>query len=223
MPGTNSPRLAPRLVIFDCDGVLVDSETAANRLLCEAVNEAGWPITIGETHSVFNGRTMASCVEIIEKRLGWPLPADFLDRLEERTFAAFRKELRPVPGVREAIGRIDLADCVASSGAIEKMRLTLGLTGMLDHFDGRLFSAQEVARGKPAPDIFLHAAARMGVAPQHCIVVEDAVPGVEAGRAAGMRVLAYAGAAHADAAALGRAGGEVFTDMADLPGLIGRD
>jgi HAD superfamily hydrolase (TIGR01509 family) len=212
----------PDLVIFDCDGVLVDSEGPANRLLCEAMNQAGLDISEEETNRRFNGLTMASVVEIIEQRLGRKLPSDFLPSLQERTFEAFRHELKVVPGIHDAIARIGLPDCVASSGRLEKMRFTLGLTGLLEHFDGRLFSATQVARGKPAPDVFLFAAEQMGVAPSRCVVVEDAVAGVQAARAAGMTVLAYAGHSYADTDALQRAGGQVFASMADLPSLVGR-
>jgi HAD superfamily hydrolase (TIGR01509 family) len=216
------PVQPPDLVIFDCDGVLVDSEGPANRLLCEAINRAGLDISEQETNRELNGLTMASTLEIIEHRLGRALPSDFLPRLQERTFEAFRHELKAVPGIHDAIARIDLPDCVASSGEIEKMRFTLGLTGLLDHFEGRLFSATQVARGKPAPDVFLFAAEQMGVAPDRCVVVEDAVAGVQAARAAGMPVFAYAGHDYADTDALRQAGGQIFSSMADLPVLLGR-
>ncbi len=172
------------------------------------------------------GRSMKSCVAIIESETGRPLPADFLSRLQIDTFASFRTApVQPVAGI---IGVLDwleekrIAYCVASSGQIEKMRLTLGLTGLLPRFEGRLFSASMVARGKPFPDLFLHAARGIGIEPENCTVIEDAVPGVEAGVAAGMRVFAYAGAAHADRAALVAAGGVAFDTMDDLPRLLGK-
>lgn len=206
------------LVIFDCDGVLVDSEPVANRIFTEALNDLGLPIGYDEVCREFVGLTMASCMEIVEHRMGRPVPEDFVERLQERTFAAFRRELRAVPGVREALDRIDLPVCVASSGEPEKMRLTLGLTGLLDRFDGRLFSATEVPRGKPHPDLFLHAAAQMGVLPERCAVVEDSFHGVRAARAAAMTVFAYAPAGGRED--LARAGARVFNDMRELPALV---
>jgi HAD superfamily hydrolase (TIGR01509 family) len=166
------------------------------------------------------GRSMASCLAMLEERLGQPPPADFAERYRVGTEAAWRRELRPVPGVVEALDRVDLPSCVASSGGHERIRLTLGLTGLLPRFEGRIFSAAEVARGKPAPDLFLHAAERMGFDPSTTAVVEDTVPGVEAARAAGMRALAFARLV--PAAALEAAGGDSFHDMRLLPDLLAR-
>lgn len=207
-------------MIFDCDGVLVDSEPIANRLFAEALAEIGWPLSLGEVSRRFTGLTMTHCLELVEGHLGRPVPADFLDRLQARTFAAFRAGLQPVPGVASAIRRIGLPDCVASSGEIEKMRLTLGITGLLPHFEGRLFSADQVPRGKPHPDLFLYAAACMGAEPAVCVVVEDSLPGVQAAVAAGMRVLGFAH--DGPGTDLNTAGATTFSDMAALPGLIGR-
>lgn len=212
---------APALVIFDCDGVLVDSEPLANRILVEMLNEAGFPLTLDQSHRELNGLSLASCWKLIEARFGRPLPPDFETRLQARTFAALAESVEAVPGVRTAIESLRLPVCVASSGEPEKMRITLGRTGLLPYFEGRMFSAREVARGKPHPDLFLLAAARMGVAPARAVVVEDAVPGVKGARAAGMRVLAYAAAAHADRAGLAAAGALLFDDMRDLPRLLG--
>ena len=213
------------LVIFDCDGVLVDSELLANRCLAAALNEEGLGWSVEETMRRLVGRSMSSCVAIIERELGRALPDDFLPRLQEETFGVFRAApVRPVPGIVGVLERLDAQGvpyCVASSGEIEKMRLTLGLTGLLPRFDGRMFSATMAPRGKPFPDLFLLAARAMGADPANCAVVEDAVAGVQAGTAAGMRVLAYAGAAHADRAGLAEAGGVLFDRMDDLPRLLG--
>lgn len=205
-------------VIFDCDGVLVDTEPAANAVLAELVTEIGVPTTTEQAVATYMGRSWASCVEIVERELGRPAPGDFGERYRAGVRAAWERELRPVPGVVEALDAIELPSCVASSGEHERMRLTLGLTGLLSRFEGRLFSATEVAHGKPAPDLFLHAADRMGFEPITTVVVEDTVPGVEAARAAGMRVLAFARLVPADD--LRAAGGEVFDDMRALPGLL---
>jgi HAD superfamily hydrolase (TIGR01509 family) len=205
-------------VIFDCDGVLVDTEPAANVVLAELITEIGIPTTPEQSLATYMGRSWASCVEIVERELGRPAPDDFGERYRAGVRAAWERELRPVPGVVEALDAIELPSCVASSGEHERMRLTLGLTGLLPRFEGRLFSATEVEHGKPAPDLFLHAAARMGFEPATTVVVEDTVPGVQAGRAADMRVLAFARLV--PAADLAAAGGEVFDDMRALPDLL---
>lgn len=212
-------RAALELVIFDCDGVLVDSEPIANRVLAEALSEIGLATTIESSMQDYMGRSWTACVEIFEDRLGRPLPPEFENRFWTRAEAALRAELQPVPGIHEVLARIPTPICVASSGRPEKMRVTLGVTGLLPRFEGRIFSALDVARAKPWPDLFLHAAARMGAAPATCVVVEDSPRGVEAGVAAGMRVLGFAG--RTDATALEAAGAEVFSDMLELPERLG--
>jgi HAD superfamily hydrolase (TIGR01509 family) len=204
------------LVIFDCDGVLVDSEPLSNRALSEALTAAGHAIDVAETTRTCMGRSRASCEAIMLERFG--CVPDYASEYERRMRAAFAAELRAVAGVEAALEAIDAATCVASSGTHEKMRFSLGLVGLYDRFAGRIFSAHDVARGKPAPDLFLHAASRMGFAPQDCVVVEDSPVGVQAARAAGMRVLGYAG--RTDAPAL-HAADAVFAGMAALPRLIG--
>jgi len=206
------------LVILDCDGVLVDSEVISNRVLAEAVTALGLPMTLEETIATFMGRSMAACVAILEARLGRPIPSGWVDGFRDRTFEAFRRELRPVEGVEAALDRITVPTCVASSGPPEKIRTTLGVTGLLPRFDGRIFSADDVGRGKPHPDLFLHAASQMGAAPARCAVVEDSVFGVQAGVAAGMTVFGYA--TLTDAAALTAAGARAFDTMAELPRLL---
>jgi len=203
-------------VIFDCDGVLVDSEPISNRVLAAMLTDEGLPMTPEESTGAFLGRSGSSVAEIIEARLGRPLAADFRPRYIEAMLAAFALELEPVLGVVAALDAIANPCCVASSGPHEKMRMTLAHTGLLARFEGRIFSATEVARGKPAPDLFLHAARQMGWAAADCVVVEDSAAGVEAAVAAGMRVLGYAD--RTDPALL--AGSEVFTTMDELPGLL---
>ena len=212
----------PDLVIFDCDGVLVDSEPLANAVLARALSAEGLVMDVAESRRRYVGLSMATVITRVEAELGRPLPPGWLDALQQETFATFRASLRPVPGVAAAIDAIRAAGlpvCVASSGSLDKMGVTLGLTGLAERFGGRLFSSSMVARGKPFPDLFLHAAASMGVAPQRAVVVEDSLPGVEAACAAGMRALAYA--SDGDPAALAAQGGEAFLDMALLPGLLG--
>jgi HAD superfamily hydrolase (TIGR01509 family) len=209
-----------RSVIFDCDGVLVDTELISNTVLAGMLTDAGLPTTFEQCMDSYRGRSIVSVMELARARRGAPLPADLPDRYYAAIKVAFARELEPVPGVVAALDRIALPSCVASSGPHHKMAMTLRHTGLWDRFEGRIFSATEVAAGKPAPDLFLHAARRMGFDPALTAVVEDSVPGIEAARAAGMRALAFARHNDADAAALVAAGGEPFDDMAELPGLL---
>jgi HAD superfamily hydrolase (TIGR01509 family) len=213
---TTLPPAMDRLVILDCDGVLVDSEPLSNRTLSQALAAIGVEMSQDECMRTFMGRSFTTVLDEIERRLGAPAPDTFEADYRQRMFAAFAAELRAVPGVEDALDRIEDPTCVASSGRPEKIRFTLGHTGLLPRFEGRIFSASEVPRGKPHPDLFLHAAARMGFAPGHVVVVEDSRPGVEAAQAAGMRVLGYAGRTDPD----DLDGAEIFTDMAALPELL---
>ena len=212
------------LVIFDCDGVLVDSEPLSNTCFARALAREGLEWSVEETMRRLMGRSMKSCVEIVEGVLGRKLPDDFVDRLQAETMQVFHDApLKPVAGVAEAIDAIETAGaatCVASSGSLDKMRVTLGITGLWSRFEGRIFSSSEVPRGKPFPDLFLHAALRMNEQPFACTVIEDSQPGIEAARAAGMRALAYVGAPYTDRDALVVAGGEWFDDMKKLPPLV---
>jgi HAD superfamily hydrolase (TIGR01509 family) len=205
-------------VIFDCDGVLVDSEPLSNRALSEALRKIGLDVSVEESMATFMGRSWADCVALVEERLGAPAPAGFADDYRRRRDRLFRERLRPVPGIERALSELPVECCVASSGEHERIRLALELTGLAARFDGRVFSATEVERGKPAPDLFLHAAARMGWEPARCAVVEDTVVGVKAALAAGMRAFGFA--AHTDAEALGEAGAIVFVTMDELPRLL---
>lgn len=214
--------IPPSLVIFDCDGVLVDSETIANRSLVAALGDEGWGLDEAESRRLFVGLSLASVVARIEAHLGRALPPGWVERMQAATYDRFRAELIAVPGAVAAVQAVQaagIATCVASSGSHEKLALTLGLTGLAPVFSGRVFSATEVRRGKPFPDLFLHAAAAMGVAPSATTVVEDSVPGVTAAVAAGMMVIGFA--RETPRAALAAAGAQVFDDMAALPGLLG--
>jgi HAD superfamily hydrolase (TIGR01509 family) len=212
------------LVIFDCDGVLVDSEPIANASFSRALRAHGLDWSAEETMRRLMGLSLKSAVEICEAEIGRKLPDDFVDKMQVVTYQNFRDApLKPVVGVKEAVlalQKTGVATCVASSGSPEKMRFTLGLTGLWDLFDGRIYSSSQVPRGKPFPDLFLHAAIGMNVQPFECTVVEDSVPGIQAARSAGMRALAFVGAPYADRAALVAAGGELFDDMTTLPGLV---
>jgi phosphoglycolate phosphatase len=207
------------LIIFDCDGVLVDSEPIASRIFYTMLREIGVSISFEQTVREFEGRTDEDCLQIAARYRGKPLPDDFLERHYERVDEAFRTELRPMPGVIEALKAISAPVCVASSGPLAKMRLTLGITGLISWFEGRLFSAEDVQRGKPFPDVFFYAAQKLNVSPGDCAVVEDSVFGVRAGVAAGMQVFGYA--QRSEARVLEQAGARVFEHMADLPMLLG--
>jgi HAD superfamily hydrolase (TIGR01509 family) len=205
------------LVIFDCDGVLVDSDRISLRIQAERISALGIEMSYEECVRDFLGLGMPATLRILTERLGRPLPDGWEAELDAAVRDGFRRELTPVPGIVEALEEIELPTCVASSGSHEKIRLTLGLTGLWDRFAGRIFSADEVQRGKPAPDLFLHAASRMSTPPERCIVVEDSPFGIAAAKAAGMSALGFAAAT--SAARLDGANA-VFAAMEDLPRLI---
>lgn len=214
----------PGLVIFDCDGVLVDSEAIANATLAGALTEWGYPITGAEARRRWVGRSMTTVGADLRAELGNRLPKDWLEQIEARDYAIFRARLKPVPFVREAVEAVQaagLATCVASSGSLGKMEVTLGATGLAPLFAGRVFSSRQVARGKPFPDLFLFAAERMGLVPERCVVIEDSPAGVTGAVAAGMRVLGFVGDPETDAAAVEGAGATLFHDMRDLPRVLG--
>ena len=207
------------LVIFDCDGVLVDSEPISVRIDVEMFAEVGMTVSEREVIERFVGRSPELLAGAVQQELGHRPPAGWEERGERRLRRAFEAELQPVAGIREALERISLPMCVASSSPPERLRFKLELTGLFLRFAGRIFSAAEVANGKPAPDLFLHAARQMGVDPAACVVVEDSRYGVLAARAAGMDVLAYAGGlTPADVLAGPRT--VVFDDMRSLPELL---
>lgn len=219
----STPANRPQLVIFDCDGVLVDTEAMANRQLAEWLTEAGFPIVYEDCRRRFMGRSMVSVQAEVEAA-GVSLGPDFPDRWNEGLPALFSSGVEAIPYVRETIEAVrdaGLAWCVASSARVSKMHITLGATGLLPLFEGRMFSSTMVARGKPFPDLFLHAAEAMGYAPGACVVVEDSVAGTLAGRAAGMSVYSYCGDPFNDRDELAGAGGILFDDMRKLPDLIG--
>ena len=207
------------LVIFDCDGVLVDSEPIANRVLADMLGELGLHLTQTQIFEHFVGYSIPDCLKVIERMLGRAQPPTFPSDLQARTFEAFRSGLTAMPGIEHALDHLGAPSCVASSGDHEKMRMTLGLTGLLPRFDGRLFSVTQVAHGKPAPDVYLLAASELGAAPAECVVVEDTPPGVRAGVAAGMTVFGFS--AHTPAETLRDVGAyRTFSAMQSLPQLL---
>jgi HAD superfamily hydrolase (TIGR01509 family) len=215
---------APQLLIFDCDGVLIDSETISCRVDAECFTEAGFPITIEEVTERFVGVSSAHMFSWIEQHHGRKLPEDFPQRLKARLQEAFARDLQPMPGIVTILESVPTARCVASSSYPDRLSFTLGHTGLLDFFAPNIFSASMVTHGKPAPDLFFYAAQRMGRPPQDCLVIEDSRAGVIAARAAGMRVLGFTGGAHCrpdHGRRLRDAGAhDIFADMRDLPRLL---
>jgi HAD superfamily hydrolase (TIGR01509 family) len=207
------------LVIFDCDGVLVDSEVLAVEVDKRVLAEFGWHLSTEEIIDRFLGKSSATFASHLEAHLGYPLPSDWEEPFIPWLFDAFDAHLQPVAGIEAALDEITDRTCVASSGTHNKIRKTLGLTNLLHRFDGRIFSSTEVAHGKPAPDLFLHAARQMNTLPERCVVIEDSKYGARAARAAGMRVLGYAGGL-TPAEWLRAEGATVFTSMAELPALL---
>jgi HAD superfamily hydrolase (TIGR01509 family) len=212
---------AVELLIFDCDGVLTDSERIAVKVDLQVLEEIGLPLSESEVITLFMGRSDEETRDEIENRLGRALPDDWQQQVDARYRAAFTAELTPVPGIVEALDQLTLRNCVASSASHEHLRFTLGLTGLYARFEGRIFSADDVAAGKPAPDVFLYAAKQMQADPRHCLVVEDSVNGVRAARAAGMPVLAYGGGLTPKELLVGP-DTVVFDDMNELPNVIER-
>ena len=208
------------LVIFDNDGVLVDSERHANGILAGLLTECGLPCTREDCIRDYMGSTMTRVREIAETRLGRTLPRDLEDRYHAQLFEVFRTDLTAVPGVTDVLTRLTTPTCVASSGTHERIRLALTTTGLLKHFDGRIFSAQDVTRGKPEPDLFLHAARVLGIPPARCAVIEDSPLGVEAANRADMTAFGFARMTPPER--LRAATGGVFATMDELPALLAR-
>jgi HAD superfamily hydrolase (TIGR01509 family) len=209
------------LVIFDNDGVLVDSEPISNTLLAAYLTELGHPTSYEESLRDYMGAAMHRVHDLVEERTGRQLPADFDEVFHGRVFEAFERELKPVAGavqVLEKLAADGVPYCVASSGSHERIRVGHRKTGLDRWFDeGRVFSSQDVGRGKPAPDLFLYAAERMGVPPQRCVVVEDSPLGVRAANAAGMDVYGFTAMTPADRLA---GATQLFSDLGDLADLL---
>jgi HAD superfamily hydrolase (TIGR01509 family) len=216
----------PQLVIFDCDGVLVDSEVISSGVLAEMLTAEGLSTTLTEARRDYQGLLLADVLSRAGEKLARTLPPDWLTRYETERAAAFHRGLEPVARAAETVQRVTtagIAVCVASQGKLSKTRLSLALTG-LDHLfpEAARFSAYSVAHGKPAPDLFLHAAASMGAEPNGCVVVEDTPSGVAAAVSAGMRSIGYA--ADSDEQALREAGAaEILRSLDELPRVLGLD
>ncbi len=214
------------LIIFDCDGVLVDSEVISCRAHAETLTRHGYPITPEQVCDRFLGRSTRQATREVEAELGRSLPDDIHTQVYGEIFRLFAESLEATPHIGAALAAIALPKCVASSGPPEKISASLNRVGLYDRFAPHIFSAVQVRYGKPAPDLFLFAAERMQATPARCLVIEDSVAGVTAALAAGMAVLGYHGGSHCrpDTADTLRAAGAAvtFDDMRQLPGLIGR-
>lgn len=213
-----------RLVIFDCDGVLVDSEPISVNVLVAAMNDLGVPITESEVYGRFLGKSLATVIETMRNDYHVHAGEEFLERMRVDLYSRFRNELKPIEGIGATIDALHIPCCVASSSQVERIKLSLTVTGLIGKLP-HIFSASMVKNGKPAPDLFLHAAREMQVEPENCVVVEDSPAGIEAAKAAGMRVFAFTGGSHANfegyRAELDRLSPEaVFDVMPDLIHLI---
>jgi HAD superfamily hydrolase (TIGR01509 family) len=207
------------LVIFDCDGVLVDSELITARVFSEMLGESGFAVTMQDVFDQFVGKSLDQCLEILSRLFGRRVPPGFAVEYRARSGLALHSEVKPVAGIESVLAAIRVPYCVASNGTHDKMSTTLGATGLLDQFSGKMFSVADVTRGKPFPDLFLHAAARFGVPPSNCAVIEDTPTGVTAGVAAGMTVYGYC--ALTPAHRLTEAGAHfTFDRMEKLPALL---
>lgn len=215
------------LIIVDCDGVLVDSEALACVVHADVLTQHGYTISAEQVHERFLGRSAREARFEVESELGFALPEAYTAQLKATIDRVFGEQLTPVPHIADTLARLSQRICVASSGTPTRIRSSLGTTGLIDRFAPHLFSAMQVERGKPAPDLFLFAAAQMNTPPSRCIVVEDSVPGVTAAHAAGMTVIGFTGGSHCrpgDADRLRATGAAVvIDDMRKLPGLVARN
>ncbi|MCC5636970.1 HAD family phosphatase [Nostoc sp. CHAB 5844] len=207
------------LVIFDCDGVLIDSEPLANNILLEMLIEIGIVLTLDDVFDIFVGKSMSQCVEIIKNRFGKSPPENFSNEFRQRVLQAFITDLLPVQGIYEVLSKLNFSYCVASNSSHDWIKTALAATNLLPYFSGKIFSAKDVQRSKPYPDVFLYAADRMGFSPKECVVIEDTPTGVRAGVDAGMTVFGYAELIQPEK--LREVGASVvFNDMRLLPNLL---
>jgi HAD superfamily hydrolase (TIGR01509 family) len=215
----------PKLVIFDCDGVLVDSEPLSIRVLAETMHQLGLTISMDECYRQFLGRSIGSFTETVLKDYGRALTTEQLAHMRERLYELYRRELKPIAGVSGVLDSLGVPFCVASSSQPDRIRLSLDLTGLSHYFGNRIYSSTMVEHGKPAPDLFFLAAKQMGARPEDCVVVEDSPAGIEAANRAAMLAFAFVGGSHAGPASLRESirpmnPSCIFDRMEDLPRLI---
>lgn len=211
----------PELVIFDCDGVLLDSEIIFARVLAEGLERAGFgTVGLAEALALGFGKNRDTLLAAVEIRFGRPPPSGFIEAMRERSSALFVSELQPMAGIAELLSGLATPRCVASNGHHERVRERLAVAGLLPFFEPHVFGASQVARGKPAPDLFLFAASRLGARPEHCLVIEDSPIGVAAAQAAGMTAIGFCGGSHCPAdhaeTLLAAGAARVFPHAADL-------
>lgn len=214
------------LIIFDCDGVLVDSEVISCRAHADVLTRHGYPITSEQVFERFLGRSTKQANREIETELGRALPEAYHGDLQDELFRAFEADLEAISGIHDVLDVVTQRVCVASSGSHQRMRVSLGRTGLYVRLAPNIFSSSQVKNGKPAPDLFLFAAKEMGVAPECCVVVEDSLAGIAGARAARMKVFGFCGGSHCRAGhaeTLRQAGADlIFADMHQLPELVRR-
>jgi HAD superfamily hydrolase (TIGR01509 family) len=207
-----------KCIIFDCDGVLVDSEAISCGMLVDLARPHGLDISHEFAIKFFSGKSLSSVLEYIENKIEKKLPSNFQEIYREKSFAAFKKDLQPVDGIHELLNRISLPYCVASSGPVDKIKLNLTTTNLIDKFAGRIFSAYEINKWKPDPDLFLHAADQMGFHPGECVVIEDSMAGVQAAEAGNFDVFAFVNKGHENI--FENTSATVFYDMNKLDALL---
>ena len=210
-----------RLVIFDCDGVLVDSEGPSNRLVAQEITLLGWPMTTAESTALFIGKPLSDIPPVVEAKLGRKVPPGWVDLLRGKLIHVLTNEVEAMPGAHDALRAttaLGLPYRIASNSSHEEMAVKFARVAMVELVHGRTHSARDVRAGKPAPDLFLHAAAQSGVPPSACLVVEDSVPGAQAARAAGMACVGLA--PHGDDPALRAAGAVLIRSLHELPAIL---
>ncbi|SHH25260.1 HAD family hydrolase [Winogradskyella jejuensis] len=207
-----------KCIIFDCDGVLVDSEPIGNQVLVDMANELGASIDIEYAFKYFKGNSIYDCIKHISSITNRNLTDDFVSEYRKRSYEAFEKQIKPIEGIKSVIQNLDIPFCVASSGPEKKIILNLGLTGLLPYFGGKIFSCYTIQKWKPKPDIFLLAAKTMGFLPEECLVIEDSLTGVEAAKKGGFKVFAYT--AHDYNDELSKIADKTFVSMLNLPLLL---
>ena len=209
----------PGCIIFDCDGVLVDSEVIGVRVLLDMASHYGVNMDLQEAVEEFSGIRLKEGIKRLQQMTATPFPEDFEQLFRARSYEVFKTEMRPVHGIQPLLDMLTIPYCVASSGPVEKIKLNLTITGLLKYFDdNRIFSGYQINSWKPEPDIFLHAAKQMGFQPSGCVVIEDSKAGVIAARRGGFKVFGYAKPFNGEE--LEKEGAIVFYNMKDLPALL---
>jgi HAD superfamily hydrolase (TIGR01509 family) len=208
-----------KCIIFDNDGVLIDSESISNRVMVEMAKEVGAAIDLEYAMKHFSGVSLQSTMDYVEKKAGKKLPDDFEQEFRKRTFELFKTDLKPVKGVKKLLDKITVPCCVASSGPREKLELSLKVTNLLPKFENRIFSCYDIGVWKPNPDIFLYAAGEMGFKPGECVVIEDSLAGVKAAKSGGFDVFGFVN--ERNKKEFEELGATVFSTMEELAGLLG--